>query len=271
MLRASRRPFYPPECIERAVEATLATLDARGEPIDYVTFVATGEPTLDANLGEAIRRLKRLPVKVAVVTNASMLWQPRVADDLAPADWISLKVDTVRDATWHRLNRPHRRLGLARILRGLRDLSRTHGGPLNTETMLVAGVNDSRDELQALADHLGDLRPACAYLSLPLRPPVESWVRPSRHGVAMAADLLERAGIRAVPLTSDEDDTFSGPDDVVVTLLATAAVHPLREEAVGALLQRFRADWTVVERLVRNGRLRCQRYRGRRFYRSAPR
>ena len=71
----------------------------RRDPVDYVTFVPDGEPTLDANLGEEIDILKGLGVKVAVITNGGLLWRENVRKNLLKADWLSLKVDAVDEET----------------------------------------------------------------------------------------------------------------------------------------------------------------------------
>ena len=49
-----------------------------GKPIDYLTFVPDGEPTLDGNLGEEIELLRTLGTKVAVISNASLACRPDV-------------------------------------------------------------------------------------------------------------------------------------------------------------------------------------------------
>ena len=67
----------------------------RGESIDYLTFVSDGEPTLDINLGHAIQLLKPLGIKIAGITNASLIWREDVREELLKADWVSLKMDSV--------------------------------------------------------------------------------------------------------------------------------------------------------------------------------
>ena len=54
---------------------------------DYLTFVSNGEPTLDVNLGKAIELLKGFEIPIAVITNASLLFNKQVRDDLHLADW----------------------------------------------------------------------------------------------------------------------------------------------------------------------------------------
>jgi len=67
------RSFYRAARIGERARTKLAGARQKGEPIDYMTFVPDGEPTLDANLGEEIDILKGLGVRVAVITNGSLL------------------------------------------------------------------------------------------------------------------------------------------------------------------------------------------------------
>lgn len=67
-------------------------------------------PTLDINLERAIAALRVFGIPVAVISNASLLWQATVRAELALADWVSLKIDSALLRTWRRINRPNRRL-----------------------------------------------------------------------------------------------------------------------------------------------------------------
>jgi wyosine [tRNA(Phe)-imidazoG37] synthetase (radical SAM superfamily) len=65
--------FHSPESIERAVVRRLERAATTREHIDYVTLVPNGEPTLDVHLGRPLRRLKQAGLRLAVITNASLL------------------------------------------------------------------------------------------------------------------------------------------------------------------------------------------------------
>ncbi len=41
--------------------------------MDYLAFVPDGEPTLDLNLGRVIEDLRPLGIKIAVITNSSLI------------------------------------------------------------------------------------------------------------------------------------------------------------------------------------------------------
>ena len=96
-LAVERRAFRPPVEVVHRVETRVREVRARGEAIDYLTFVPDGEPTLDLHLGREITGLRPLGIPVAVITNAFLLDRSDVQSDLLRADWVSLKVDAVRD------------------------------------------------------------------------------------------------------------------------------------------------------------------------------
>jgi wyosine [tRNA(Phe)-imidazoG37] synthetase (radical SAM superfamily) len=136
-----RRAFYEPDQILAQVERRIDEVESRGEKIDYITFVPDGEPTLDVNLGREIMLLKHFGIPVAVITNASLLWNDDVGGDLLAADFVSLKVDAVSPDLWRNINRPHKDLKLDVILDGIRQFSRNFKGMLVSETMLIDNID----------------------------------------------------------------------------------------------------------------------------------
>jgi wyosine [tRNA(Phe)-imidazoG37] synthetase (radical SAM superfamily) len=268
-LVAERRAFHPPEEIVRQVETRVRDVRARGEAIDYLTFVPDGEPTLDVHLGREITGLRSLGIPVAVITNASLVDRSDVQTDLLRADWVSLKVDAAREDTWRRVNRPHGRLRLDDQLAGGIRFSRRFGGTLATETLLVAGLNDDERHIDDLGRHLEALGPDEAYLSVPTRPPAEAWVCPPGDDVAFRAwqSLATRLpGTRVELLIGEEGNAFASTGDARADLLAITAVHPMREDAVADLLARSGQGWPVVEELVADGRLSRREHRGQTFF-----
>jgi len=55
-----RREFYPPQRIVEDVADRLGEIRRAGEPVDFLSFVPDGEPTLDIHLGREIEELKEL-------------------------------------------------------------------------------------------------------------------------------------------------------------------------------------------------------------------
>ncbi|MBW2149568.1 MAG: radical SAM protein [Deltaproteobacteria bacterium] len=266
-MQVERRWFYPPEEILKDVRKKVERARQFEEPIDYLSFVPDGEPFLDINLGREIESLRSLGVKIAVITNASLIWRDDVKEELAKVDWVSLKVDSTRGDVWHRINRPHRTLSLSSIMDGMVEFARIFKGKLVTETMLIEGVNDGDDHVRKIADFLARLRPARAYVSIPTRPPAEKWVRPPGEEVINRAyHILDKSVDHVEYLIGYEGNAFACTGNVTEDLLAITSVHPMREEAVSRFLEKANDDWTTVRRLIAQGIFMEIEHEGRKFY-----
>ena len=266
-----RREFYSPEEIFLEVEQKLKQVETSGKFVDYLSFVPDGEPTLDINLGTEIALLKRLNVKIAVITNASLLWKDDVRKDLLRADWVSVKIDAVDEKIWREIDRPHGTLNIQQILDGIGEFAKLFKGSLVTETMLVDGVNDATEDLIKLAGQLAIIKPEKAYVLVPTRPPAEPNVeRASTQKLLEAARLIRRlAGVPVEWITGDErEDGFFFTGNVVEDLLGITAVHPLRAEIVDEMLKKQEEDPSDVEALVACGKLLEFWYEGKKFYRK---
>jgi wyosine [tRNA(Phe)-imidazoG37] synthetase (radical SAM superfamily) len=263
----ARAAFYAPQHVVAQVTERVQALRARGEPIDYLTFVPDGEPTLDLHLGDMIDGLKPLGIRIAVISNGSLVWQEEVRAALAKADWVSLKVDSADETVWRRINRPDPSLRLQTVLDGMAAFSRSYHGRLVTETMLLDGVNDDPATVRATAAFVAALRPHTAYLLVPTRPTATAEARcPSEEAVTRAYEIFAARLVRVELLTGGETAAFGATGDAESDLLSTAAVHPMRAEAVRELLAKDGAAWQVVEQLVSRELLKEIEYEGETFY-----
>ena len=270
-MQVQRRSFYSPQDICDEVRQMVKSSSDQALPIDYLSFVPDGEPTLDINLGREIDMLRSLGKKIAVITNASLIWDETVREDLVRADFISVKVDAVDEPLWRRVDRPHRALELEAILQGILDFSREFKGVLVSESMLLAGINDSEKSLEAIAEFLAKVDPAVAYISVPTRPPAEKWAAsPSEESIVRAYQIYSSRLRRAELLVGYEGDSFQSVGEVESDLLAIAAVHPMREAAVERFLKQADCSWDVVEKLLDQGKLAKTEYQGNYFYLRRP-
>ncbi len=259
--------FYQPEEIENAVTAKVKAALGAGEKIDYLTFVPDGEPTLDIHLGEVIDRLRPLGIKIAVISNASLIWREEVQQVLNKADWVSLKIDSVDESVWKQINRPHEGLQLPAILRGIKSFAQQYQGELATETMLVEGINDNRESVVSVAEFLYQLKPHKAYLAIPTRPPAETDIRaPDENVITQAYQLMKERSVDVEYLIEYEGDTFALTGGAESDLLAITAVHPMREQAVKMLLVKADEDWSLIPRLLAEKKLKRVEFSGECFY-----
>jgi wyosine [tRNA(Phe)-imidazoG37] synthetase (radical SAM superfamily) len=272
-MQVERETFYRAEEVAQQVEEKVKQVREMGEVIDYLTFVPDGEPILDTALGKEIELLKPLGLKIAVITNASLVWRQDVRQDLLEADWVSLKVDTVSREIWRGINRPQKSLKLEAILDGMLNFAKIFEGELTTESMLIHGINDSTQEIEAVADFLAELKPSKSYLAIPTRPPAKRTITAASGSIINTAyQIFSQRLSRVEYLIGYEGNAFAFSGNIEDDLLSIASVHPMREEAVAKFLKKAGTSWGVVEKLIKEGSLVESEYRGKKFYmRKLPR
>lgn len=265
-LDIERRSFYSIDLILKSVESKLEVLSSRGEKLDYITYVPDGEPTLDINLGEEVRALKKFGVPIAIISNASLIWRSELREELCEFALVSLKIDAVTPELWRYVNRPHPSLDLDKILEGMLTLKKAFPGKLITETMLLDGIDYSQ-EGKRLADFLSELAPDTAYLAIPTRPPAEADVKPARECVlnAVFQEISDR-GVNVEYLIGYEGSDFSATGDPEKDLLSIMSVHPMRGDAVYELLKEAGAPLSLLDKLLEEGKVVRLTYSGNEFF-----
>jgi len=286
-MQTKRQEFYSTEEIVSAVEEKITYSQEQEERIDYLTFVPDGEPTLDCNLGRHMEGLKKFNLKIAVITNASLIADKRVRKDLSGADWVSLKIDACSENIWHKIDRPHRSLDLSDIKNGIWEFARHFRGILATETMLIKGKNDTLEEVEKIADFISELNsgsipvlrrrpvmgrkrghtPVKSYLSIPTRPPAEAGVSPAgEYELSRAYAVFRERSIETELLIGYEGNGFAFTGHPEEDLLSITSVHPMKNEAVSIYLEKAGAGWNLVEKLLEEQKLKKLAYRGDTFY-----
>jgi wyosine [tRNA(Phe)-imidazoG37] synthetase (radical SAM superfamily) len=263
---ATRQTFYDPSVIYREVKQHLEKLDKKDSP-DFLTFVSNGEPTLDINLGKSIGLLKNLGIPVAVITNASLLSDPKVRADLKQADWVSVKVDSGDERIWKKINRPHPAIQFEKYIQGIFDFSKEYTGRLVTETMLVSALNDTEELLTQTAKLVSLIQPAMAYISIPTRPPaIKTVVSPDGDIINKAYQIFREASIETDLILGFEgtDTGFTG--NAFEDIINICSVHPIREDTMEELLMKNKADATTLSTLLHNNLIQQVEYRSKKYY-----
>lgn len=265
-LTSKRNEFYNPGKIFGEVSRKLQYLKKTREKIDYITFVSDGEPTLDINIGKSIGKLKSTGIKIAVITNSSMLWDKETRNDLMKADLVSVKIDTADPETWHRINRPHGRLNLEEIIAGIIEFSRLFSGKLVTETMLVKDINDSIKSVTETAKTIRKINPAVSYILVPTRPPAEKYVSAPPDGIINRAyQIYNTAAGKTELIIYSEGTEFTFMEDKERELLGILAVHPMQYDALHEYLRKSHSDIKFVNRLIKENILTKVKYGNKYF------
>jgi wyosine [tRNA(Phe)-imidazoG37] synthetase (radical SAM superfamily) len=262
----SRNEFYSTYDIVNEISERVKQLQSTGEKIDYISYVPDGEPTLDLNLGKEIDLLKPLGVKIAVITNSSLLWDEDVRKDLMNADWVSVKIDAVDEELWHKIDRPNGKLELSKIIDGIKKFAADYKGKLVTETMLVRGINDNVNSLQKTAELIKKINPQTAYILVPTRPPAEEFVEPpSEENLNLAYQVYSGLLKNVELLISSEGTDFSFYSDVEKELVSILSVHPMSSDAVNKFLNKANSNWELIKNLIDKNVLKEINYSGKTF------
>jgi wyosine [tRNA(Phe)-imidazoG37] synthetase (radical SAM superfamily) len=160
-----RRVFVPTAAIEREIQALAPFIE---ETSDAITFAGMGEPTLGANLGEVVDAIRRHTKKsIAILTNAALIADPEVREELKKLDIVIAKVDAPDQAIFEVVNRPvSAEIKLDEIIAGLKQFRREYRGRLCLQLMFVAANRDSGAELARIA---AEIQPDEVQLNTPLR------------------------------------------------------------------------------------------------------
>lgn len=173
-----------------AVEEIFAEMERKlaVEPApDFISLAGSGEPTLNARIGDLIVKIKNLtPIPVAVLTNGSLLWMREVQEALMQADLILPSLDAGDKHLFQCVNRPHGEITFEKVIDGLAEFSERFPGSVWLEVFLLAGVTGIPAEIEKLATLTRRIRPNRVQLNTVSRPPAEEFA------FAVSAEQMER-------------------------------------------------------------------------------
>ncbi|MDD4980106.1 MAG: radical SAM protein [Candidatus Omnitrophica bacterium] len=136
--------------------------------IDYITFSGRGEPTLAANLGEAIKAVKLVRKEpIAVLTNSSLMGTNKAREELALADFVVAKLDAYSPESLQEINRPANEVEFGSILDGIKKFRKSYGGKLALQVMFMENNKVYISKYVYLANYI---KPDEIQVNTPLRP-----------------------------------------------------------------------------------------------------
>jgi len=265
-----RREYFPREEILAEVEQALASRTPGN--IDWVTFVGSGETTLHAGIGWLIQQVKSLTrLPVAVITNGSLLYQPKVRLELSAADAVLPSLDAGNASLYRKLNRPYPKLSFERLMDGLIAFRKEYYGKLWVEVMLVRGTNDTEIALSEIAAALKRIQPDEVHILQPTRPPAETWVQPSDEERLLRASAILGDIARVIHPASGSFDLGSA-ESLVDAIVGIITRHPMREEELIETLEHFSPDHVTetLAQLEKSGRAQIVERYGTCYWSASP-
>lgn len=178
-LTIERKEYVQINDIIEELKFWLADNQEAAQGLEYITLSGSGEPTLNIKLAELIAAIRSLtPLKIAVLTNSSLLGDPQVRRQLLQADLIVPSLDAVTQQLFVRIDRPHPDISVENVINGLAALRREFRGKIWLEVMLVKGINDDIRHIRKLKEVIERINPDKVQLNSPVRTTAEEGVLP---------------------------------------------------------------------------------------------
>ncbi|ACB85981.1 radical SAM protein [Natranaerobius thermophilus] len=160
--------------------------------IDYITFSGSGEPTLHKGIGDIIAKVKEISnLPVAVITNGSLLDNPKVRQDLSRADLVMPSLDAATKDVFQKINCPHPDIEFSHMVEGISEFCDEFQGITWLETFLVDNINDDVDNLNKIVEMLMQIKTNKIHINTVARPPAMDNVNPSWACDKLRQKLIE--------------------------------------------------------------------------------
>lgn len=194
----------PREEVRRLLREKLADMKRQGQSLDVITFSGNGEPTAHPAFAEIIDDVIALrdeyfpTVKISVLTNATQIFKPQVAEALKKIDNNILKLDSAIEPTMRALDRPvSASFTTERVIESLKQFA----GTGIIQTMLTRGYhggqrvdNTTGAEIDALIEAYKTIRPREIMIySIDRKTPEESLEQVPKPELQAVADRITSA------------------------------------------------------------------------------
>ncbi len=283
-LSCERGEHVPTETILAEIDTLLQNKE-RVRDLDVFTITASGEPTLHTGIGAIIRHIKDKTNKpVAILTNGSLLHLKEVRDDLFAADIVMPSLDGARPESFRKVNRPAKCVAdLETIIDGIARFSREFSGEVWLEILLVKNINDGPEDIAALKNAIGRIRPARVQLNTVARPPYESFAKPLtsermeavKDEIAMGfdgpVDILAGSKEKVSDSGKGREDVFDSDslDQAEEEIIEMLLRRPCTATDIATTLK-MDAERTaeILKSMENRGRLTVKIHGGKKYYRT---
>ena len=196
---------------------------------DYITFSGSGEPTLNARIGDVLRFIKRQSgdIPVAVLTNGTLLADENVRQELRLADVVLPSLDAATQTTFRKINRPYHALTVSEYIQGLEDFRREYSGKIWLEVLMIPGINDTAENIAALGEAFSKIQPDEIQLNTLDRPgTVERLRAATREELQKIADTWNLPTVRIIAAAPERKKSVAYRSDMESAILETVKRRP---------------------------------------------
>ena len=241
----------------KEIVAELDEYLSRNPKLNFITFSGCGEPTAHLGLSRIIQFIrKRYPrYKICLITNSTFL---DFADEyLLDLDVVMPSLDSAVETTFTKINRAQKSFTAKKVIENLIDFRAKMRGQMWLEVFVVSGLNDTQNEIEALAEAIKKIKPHKVQLNTLDRPPTESWIkRPSFKTLGEIAKAFSPAKVEIVAkypkLSFQREKEGSLSDDILenvkhrpLTKAELAENLHLKQSVLETMLTRLQTDGKI--------------------------
>ncbi|MCX7985507.1 MAG: radical SAM protein [Bacteroidales bacterium] len=195
-----------PKIVEEQLRIKLLTLAQSNTVVDTITFAGNGEPTMHPQFDTIVEKViavrdTLLPhAKIAVLSNATLIFKPSIRQALMKVDMNILKLDSAIEDTCRILNQPTGHFSIDETIENLKAFK----GNCIIQTMFVRGIynkqffdNTTPTELEAWIKAIKEIGPSLVMIyTIERDTPAKNIEKISSHELRRIAAIAEKAGIR---------------------------------------------------------------------------
>jgi wyosine [tRNA(Phe)-imidazoG37] synthetase (radical SAM superfamily) len=153
------------------------------------------------------------------------------------------------------------------MLRGLIDFRKEFKGKYWLEVFLIAGLNDSDEQIEKIAACIGKIRPDRVQLNTVTRPPAENVKAVDKERLRQIAKIIYRNAEVIADFKGDEKASdFKIKSDDIVEMLKR---RPCSAEDIAAGLKISKIETlNHIEELLKSGRIESVKQNGNIYYKA---
>jgi wyosine [tRNA(Phe)-imidazoG37] synthetase (radical SAM superfamily) len=244
-----------------------AALTEGERDMDYIACSGSGEPCLNSAIGEIITGIKEItPIPIAVITNSSLLSRQEVREALLTADCVMPSLDAATPNAFQKINRPHATVQIAEVIEGLIAFRSVYQGQLWLEILLCRGINDTAEEIEALREAIGRIRPDRVQLNTVVRPALEA------RAVALTLEEMEKVK----NVLGDQVEIIAdfigmrhvaSPEKIEERIIRIVERRPMTTDDLARVLSLGTEEITMIaNKLIKRGAIRSRTFDQRLYF-----
>ncbi|MBU1340019.1 MAG: radical SAM protein [Proteobacteria bacterium] len=217
---------------------------------DYITFSGSGEPTLNSRLGDVIDYIKenKPQIKVAVLTNSTLLSDPAVRKELLKADLVIPSLDAVSKKAVERINRPNPAIEGHKIAAFIEAFAKEYTGKIWLEILVLPGFNDEKTEVLLLRNAIKKINPDRVQINTLDRPGTLSDIKPaSGQQLEIIMNSLDFHAVEIIAKVDKKITTQTQRDDIKAAIVETIHRRPCTKQD---LLQTLGVEKKVLDTCI---------------------